>query len=139
MIKRFCGSYVHPVFNPGAAYRYLLPTVYLFIADMWNPDFFVCCCRTWICLDITLLYEEQRQSSSQSAWPTYSQNGKSGRHCWGGDFDSICTAACQNRCDCFTACRLWRLEPVDLRQFGYQRVIKHIITLEFIIIYIVKC
>ena len=28
--------------------------------------FFLCCCRTWICLDITRLYEEKRQPSSGS-------------------------------------------------------------------------
>ena len=44
---------MHPVFNPVAPYRYLLTTVYLCMADMVNPDLFVCCCRTWIYLDIT--------------------------------------------------------------------------------------
>ena len=37
-------------------HRYLLPNMYLFIADIANPDSFVCCCRTWISLDITRLY-----------------------------------------------------------------------------------
>ena len=31
-----CASEVHPVFNP---YGYLLPNMYLFIADITNPDF----------------------------------------------------------------------------------------------------
>ena len=57
------------MFNPVAPYRYLLPTMYLFMADIANPDLFVCGCRTWICLDITRFYEEQRQPSSGSAWP----------------------------------------------------------------------
>ena len=57
---------MHPVFNPVAP-GYLLPTVYLFMADIANPDLFVCGCRTWICLDITCFYEEQRQPSSGSA------------------------------------------------------------------------
>ena len=56
------------VFNPVAPYRYLLSTVYLFRADIANPDLFVCSCCTWICLEITRLYEEQRQPSSGSAW-----------------------------------------------------------------------
>ena len=34
--------------------------------------------------DITRFYEEQRQPSSGSAWPTCHINGKSGSHCWGG-------------------------------------------------------
>ena len=32
---------VHPVFNPVAPYGYLLPNMYLFIADITNPDSFV--------------------------------------------------------------------------------------------------
>ena len=50
---------VFTVFNPIAPYQYLLPTMYLFMADIANPDLFVCGCRTWICLDITRFYEEQ--------------------------------------------------------------------------------
>ena len=56
-----CASEVHPVFNPVAPYGYLLPNMYLFIADITNPDSFVCCCLTWISLDITRICEEQRQ------------------------------------------------------------------------------
>ena len=54
-------SEVHPVFNPITPYEYLFPSMYLFIADIAYPDSFVCGCRTWICLDITLLHGEQRQ------------------------------------------------------------------------------
>ena len=36
-----CASEVHPVLNPVAPYGYLLPTMYLFIADIANPDLFV--------------------------------------------------------------------------------------------------
>ena len=36
-----CASEVHPVFNPGAPYGYLLPNMYLFIADITNPDSFL--------------------------------------------------------------------------------------------------
>ena len=32
---------MHPVFNPVSPYGYLLPNVYLFMADIANPDFFV--------------------------------------------------------------------------------------------------
>ena len=41
-----CASEVHPEFNPVTPYGYLLPNMYLFIADIANPDSFVCCCRT---------------------------------------------------------------------------------------------
>ena len=36
-----CKCEVHPVFNPVAPYGYLLPDMYLFIADIANPDSFV--------------------------------------------------------------------------------------------------
>ena len=41
-------SQVHPVFNPVAPYRYLLPNLYLSVADIANPDLFACGSRTWI-------------------------------------------------------------------------------------------
>ena len=34
-------SEVHPVFNPVAPNEYRLPNMYLFIADITNPDSFV--------------------------------------------------------------------------------------------------
>ena len=55
------------MFNPVVPYEYLLPTVYLFMANITHPALFVCGCRTWICLDITCFYEEQ--PSSGSTWP----------------------------------------------------------------------
>ena len=36
-----CTSEVHPVFNPVASYGYLLSDMYLFMADITNPDFLV--------------------------------------------------------------------------------------------------
>ena len=36
-----CTSEVHPVCNPVVPYGYLLPNMYLFIADITNPDSFV--------------------------------------------------------------------------------------------------
>ena len=62
-----CAPYVHPLFNPVAPYQYLIPTVYLFVADIANPDLFVCGCLTWICFDIADFYEEQCQQSIRSA------------------------------------------------------------------------
>ena len=78
-----CTSEVHPVFNPVAPYGYLLSDMYLFMADITNPDFLVWSCRTWIGLDITRFCEQQRQPSIGSAWPACPKNGKSGPHCWG--------------------------------------------------------
>ena len=34
-----CTSEVHPVFNPVAPYGYLFSDMYLFMADITNPDF----------------------------------------------------------------------------------------------------
>ena len=64
-------------------YGYLLSDMYLFMADITNPDFLVLSCRTWIGLDITRFCEQQCQPSSGSAWPACPKNGKSGPHCWG--------------------------------------------------------
>ena len=36
-----CTSEVHPVFNPVAPYGFLLSDMYLFMADITNPDFLV--------------------------------------------------------------------------------------------------
>ena len=36
-----CASEMHPVFIPAAPNGYLLPNMYLFIADITNPDSFV--------------------------------------------------------------------------------------------------
>ena len=36
-----CASEVLPLFNPVTPYGYLLPSMYLFIADIANPDLFV--------------------------------------------------------------------------------------------------
>ena len=60
-----CTSEVHPVFNPVAPYGYLLSDMYLFMADITNPDFLVWSCRTWIGLDITRFCEQQRQPSQR--------------------------------------------------------------------------
>ena len=63
-----CPSYVHPVFNPVALYRYLLPNMYLSVVDIANPDFLGCCCRTCNIHGISRFYEQQCQPSSGSAW-----------------------------------------------------------------------
>ena len=55
--------------NPVAPYRYLLPNLYLFVADIANPDLFACGSRTWISIDIARFYEEHCQPSIGSAWP----------------------------------------------------------------------
>ena len=57
------------MFNPVAPYRYLLPNLYLYVADIANPDLLACVSRTWISLDIARFCEEHYQPSSESAWP----------------------------------------------------------------------
>ena len=61
-----CASEVHPVFNPVTPYGYLLPNMYVFIADIINPDSFVLCCRTWISLTSSAFV---RSSASHPAGP----------------------------------------------------------------------
>ena len=60
---------MHPLVNPVAPYRYLLPNLYLYVADITNPDLFVCGSRTWISLDIARFYEAHCQLSIGLAWP----------------------------------------------------------------------
>ena len=93
-----CTSSVHPVFNHVAPYRYLLPTVYLFMADIAKPDLFVCC-RTWICLDITHFYE------GPHGW--FAKKNPVNR----GGLDTIFTAVCDHH-DSSTAYSLCYFEPV---------------------------
>ena len=78
-----CTSKVHPVFNPVVPYGYLIPN--MLIAGITNPDSCVCCCRTWISLDITRFCEKQRQPSSGSALPACPKTvNRAGR------FNTIC-------------------------------------------------
>ena len=52
----------------GRCTQCMLPTMYLFIADIANPDF-VCGCRTGICLVIVRFYEEQRLAKNGKLGP----------------------------------------------------------------------
>ena len=97
---------MHPVFNPVAPYGYLLPNVYLFMADIANPDLFV----------------EPGFVSTSPAFMRNSANhpaGPHGRLCkknvnrvpllGAGGSDTICTAVFI-RSDSSTACRLCCLD-----------------------------
>ena len=96
------------MFNPVAPYRYLLLNLYLYVADIANPDLLACGSRTWISLDIDRFYAEHFQPSSGSAWPACQKNGNRapiagggrGRHNLDGGLP-----------DSSTAFRLCRLEP----------------------------
>ena len=79
------------MFNHVAPYRYLLPNLYLSVADIANPDLFACGSRTWISLDIARFYEEHCQSSSGSAWPDCPKNGNRAPITGAGGVDTICT------------------------------------------------
>ena len=102
-----CASLVHPVCNPVTPYRYLLPTLYLSVADIANPDLLVCGSRTWISLDITRFYKEHCQPSSGSAWPACPKNGNRS-----GGGSTQFAQGLPDRCDSSTACRLCRLVPI---------------------------
>ena len=47
---------------------------------LWQISQIQTFCQTWICLDITRVYEEQHQPSSGSA--LHNKKGISGPHCW---------------------------------------------------------
>ena len=67
----------------GSPYRYLLPNLYLSVADIANPDLFVCGSRTWISLDIARFYEKHCQLSGGFAWLACQKNSNGagrGRH-----------------------------------------------------------
>ena len=78
------------MFIPVAPYRYLLPNLYLSVADIAYSDLFACGSRTWISLDIALFYEEHCQPSCGSAWPL-AQNGNRAPIAGAGGVDRICT------------------------------------------------
>ena len=64
-------------------------------ADIANPDFLGCCCRTWISFVISRFDEEQRQPSSVSAWPACPKTLNGAPFLGAGGVDTICTAVCQ--------------------------------------------
>ena len=92
------------MFNHVAPYRYMLPNLYLYVADIANPDLFACGSRTWVSLDIAHFYEEYRQPSSGCAWPACAKHGREGSTQFAQGLSECC--------DSSTACRLYRLEPV---------------------------
>ena len=87
----------------------IIPTMYLFMGDIENPDVFVFFCRTWICLDITRLYEEQHQPSSECVCPT-SKETVNRPIAGGGRFRHNLHSSLPNRCDSSTTCMPCRLE-----------------------------
>ena len=79
------------MFNPMEPYRYLLPNLYLSVADITNPDLFARGSWTWISLDIARLYEEHCQLSSGSAWPACQKPVIGAPLLGAGEVDTICT------------------------------------------------
>ena len=78
-----CASEVNPVLNLVAPHGYLLPNMYLFIADISNSDFLYVVVGPVFLLTSPAF---MRSSASQPAGPhgrLAPKNGKSGHHCWG--------------------------------------------------------
>ena len=71
-----CTSYVHPVFNHVAPYRYLLPNMHLYVADIANSDFIVVSGPGLVSTSPVFM----RSNASHPAGPHASppKNGKSG-------------------------------------------------------------
>ena len=76
------------MFNHVAHYRYLLPTLYLSVADILNPDLFVSGSRTWISLDVAFF----RRIANHPAGP----------HCWGRERSTQFAKGLPYRCDSST-------------------------------------
>ena len=65
------------MFNPVALYGYLLSDMYLFMADITNPDSFVSSCGTWIGLDISRFLSSSASHPAGSLGRHAPKNGKS--------------------------------------------------------------
>ena len=87
--------------NPVAPYRYLLANMYLFMADIANPDVIGCCCRTWISFVISCFYEEQcHPAGLHGRLPNKTKH----REGW-----TQFAPGLTDRCDSSTACKLCRI------------------------------
>ena len=98
-----CASEVHPVFNPVAPYGYLLPNMYLFIADITNPD----CLFEVVGSGLVSTSPAFVRSSASHPAGLHGRLAQKtvNRAPIAGGFDTICTAVC-DRCYSSTACRL---------------------------------
>ena len=102
---------MHTVFNPVVHCRYMLPTIYLSIADIAKPDLLACCSWTWISRDISAI---MRYSASHPASPHGWACPKRlighpiarGRRC-----RHNLTIGLLDRCDSSTASNMYCLEP----------------------------
>ena len=81
------------------------------MADIANPDLFVCGSRTWISLDISRFYEERCQPSSGSAWPVCPKTVIGPPLLGAGGVDTICTWFARPLC---------RLEPHEVNHILHQ-------------------
>ena len=109
---------------------YLLSDMYLFMADITNPDFLVPSCRTWIGLDITSFCEQQHQPSSGSSWPACPKNGKSGTHCWGRGGSTQFALQLESAVTAppLVGCFVWSIAPiaqsVSALDFNFKRAVE---------------
>ena len=84
--------------NPVTPYRYLLPTVYFYVAYIANPD---------VVVGSGLVSTSPAGPHGWLATKMVNRTSISGA----GDIDIIYKAVCQNRCDSSTACIRCSLEP----------------------------
>ena len=110
------------MFNPVAPYQYLLPSLYLSVADIANPSLKLCVCgsRTWISHDIARFDDEHCQPSSGSAWPACPKT-LIGPHGWGREGSTQFAQGLPDRCDSSAVCRLCRLELHNKHTHSYQK------------------
>ena len=119
---------MHPVFNHVSPYGYLLPNVYLYVADIAtcyvrikiiiiiiiaNTELLACGCRTVISFVIDRFYKEKCQPSRG-----FAKKRKCATHFWGGRGLHNLHSGLPTRCDSCTACRLCGLEPHSITTFS---------------------
>ena len=86
-----CTSEVHPVFNPVAPYGYLLSDMYLFMADITNPDLLFKVVEPGL---VSISPAFVSSSDSHPAGPHARHAPKNDKPSpIAGRFDTICTAA----------------------------------------------
>ena len=106
-VSVYCASRI-PAHHRCTCFTLLISASYrVFVYFRYRKSIFlcVCCCRTWICIDITRLYPAGPHG--RLAQKTVNRAPIAGA----GGFDTICTADFKNCCDRSTTCRRCRLEP----------------------------
>ena len=97
------------MFNPVAPYRYLLPNLYLSVADIANPDLLAFVGPGFISTSHAFMRGSASHPSGPHDW--LAQKRYLGPHCWGREGSTQFAQGLPDHCDSYPACRQSRLEP----------------------------